>query len=299
MTKYDPIKQFVEKNKQAFDEQFPTPDVLPAIKAALGQQPRKEELKLRKSAFMLRIVAAAMFVLALGITWIYLLPDRDKTERVVSAIDKEATLIKETEPLKETKPLTVTEQSGSAPETLVAVAENQAAAPKTPSPAGRRLVGSDADAGNEIRAAGADRESIMGLLDDSLSGSARLKGILMLAELSSLDDAHIRILEEKLATDPSLHVRMAAIDLLNRHSPMEEVAERIIDNLSKQEDPIMQLSLMNAAAGLTETQLPIDTFRHCLNELVQNPATLDMVREEAAAFLFAYQEMPVIRNKSN
>ncbi|HLW50676.1 MAG TPA: hypothetical protein VKZ78_06855, partial [Sphingobacteriaceae bacterium] len=47
--------------------------------------------------------------------------------------------------------------------------------------------------------------------------------------------------------------------------------------------------LMNLAAGLTDSQFPVDSFRHCLNELIQNPATLAMVKEEAAAFLFAYE----------
>ncbi len=277
--KHDPLKRFIEENKEAFDEFLPAPDVLPGVQAALERRVMENHnkgLKLRKFAVMWRIAGAAALVLACGLTWIYLLPGGKKADPIpdfsfVEIVEKEA------------GHSAGSDLTGTGSETLhgfeISPATEVQPVYETQPVADPKL------------------NDVMVLLNDSLSGSARLKGVLMLAGLPVLDAGQIRVLEEKLATDPSLHVRMAALDLLNRHSPAEEVADRIVYNLSKQEDPIMQLSLMNAAVGLVETQLPVDTFRHCLNELVQNPATLAMVKDEAAAFLFTYQGMKIYTNQ--
>lgn len=275
--KHDPIKRFIEENKQAFDEFLPAPDVLPAIKAALKQKAgdhRVEIPKIHKPTVALRIAVAAAIILAATGTVLYFFPvgkDAGSTASNLLVVSKPAPLIGFSENQATIESQSVTEKQ------LVTDAG----------------VTANRDTGNEILAEAAELEPdhIIDLLNDPHSSSIRLEGILSLAEQPVLDPHLIGILEHKLATDPSINVRMAALDLLIRHSPDGEKAEEILAHLSKQDDPIMQLSLMNLAAEFTDNQFPVDSFRHCLNELIQNPATLVMVKEEAAAFLFAYESV--------
>ena len=283
--KHDPIKRFIEENKQAFDEFLPAPDVLPAIKAALKQKSGNHQVetpKLHKPTIALRIaVAAAIILVATGTLLYFVGEEPGSTTSDLLVVNKPSPLIgsSENQAAIETQSMTETQPVTDAGET-----------------AGR-------DTGNEIPAAEVrplvrvtvrpelekEPDHIIDLLNDPHSSSIRLEGVLSLTERSVLDPHLIGILEHKLATDPSINVRMAALALLIRHSPDAERADEILAHLSKQDDPIMQLSLMNLAAGLTDSQFPVDSFRHCLNELIQNPATLAMVKEEAAAFLFAYE----------
>lgn len=295
--KNDPIKRFIEENKQAFDEFLPAPDVLPAIKAALKQKSGDHQVetpKLHKPTIALRIaVAAAIILVATGTLLYFVGEEPGSTTSDLLVVNKPSPLIGSSENQSVYGPQSVTES-----QTTI---EPQSMTEKQPVTDAGETAGRDT--GNEIPAAEVrplvrvtvrpelenERDHIIDLLNDPHSSSIRLEGVLSLAERSVLDPHLIGILEHKLATDPSINVRMAALDLLIRHSPDAERADEILAHLSKQDDPIMQLSLMNLAAGLTDSQFPVDSFRHCLNELIQNPATLAMVKEEAAAFLFAYE----------
>lgn len=270
--RHDPLKRFIEENKEAFDELLPAPDVLPAVRTALAQRNGNEQgngPKKNKRVLVLRLAVAATVLLAMTVAWMYFLPfGQDKVSKLQDPL---AGYQSETPVISQDGPATLEKQARH--DILTAD-------------------GADVTADPPVSMQVADYsgpDSVMDLLSDDLSASSRLEGIFSLADRPVSDQELIDILEDMLATDPSINVRMAAFDLLIRDSHDTEKAVKIVENLSKQKNPILQLALMNQAAGMVHTTLPLDTFQSCLDGLMHDPATLPIIRQEAEIFLFAYQ----------
>jgi len=98
------------------------------------------------------------------------------------------------------------------------------------------------------------------------SASQRLEGVSWTRREERLDPQVLSALTHTLRHDPSVDVRLAALDALSRHAGQPQVKKTVVDALQEQQSPLMQVALIDqlvewrdgdAAAGLAKLrQLP-------------------------------------------
>lgn len=106
-----------------------------------------------------------------------------------------------------------------------------------------------------------------------ISVSARVNGISMAADEQSEDPKLVATLLNILERDKNPHVRMAAFYGLAKYKAMQEVHNRLVSVLQVEQDPMMQVLLINL---LTETREPraLDAIR----EIITNQKTRKEVK---------------------
>lgn len=115
------------------------------------------------------------------------------------------------------------------------------------------------------------REVLMMSLLDAQSPSERLKAVNISSDISSADDRVISALLKTLNEDPNVNVRLASIEALLRHADNPTARKGLVEAISKQESPQIQVALADAMLALQETR-SIDELRRILeqNELDGN-----------------------------
>jgi hypothetical protein len=98
------------------------------------------------------------------------------------------------------------------------------------------------------------------------SASQRLEGVTWTRREEHLDPQVLSALMHTLRYDPSVDVRLAALDALSRHAGQPQVKKTVVDALQEQQSPLMQVALIDqlvewrdaeAAPGLEKLrQLP-------------------------------------------
>lgn len=101
-------------------------------------------------------------------------------------------------------------------------------------------------------------ESVRRALSASLltgpSPSDRIQGVNTSARLKQPDPTTLGLLLRTLDEDPSLNVRLAAVDALYLFSGQPGVREGIVASLSKQTSPILQVALIDLLVEIRETR---------------------------------------------
>lgn len=120
------------------------------------------------------------------------------------------------------------------------------------------------------------KQVMLGLLDNAASASQRIKGVNVALEISSADEDIVKALFATLHSDPNTNVRLAALDALAkfRHEPL--VRKGLIDALSKQTDPMVQITLIQLMVDLKEKSVVGD-----LQKMVDDAGTMKAVKDEA------------------
>jgi hypothetical protein len=123
-------------------------------------------------------------------------------------------------------------------------------------------------------------ESIRQALSASLltrpSPSDRIQGVNTSARLKQPDPTTLGLLLRTLDEDPSLNVRLAAVDALYLFSGQPGVREGIVASLSKQSSPILQMALIDLLVEIRETRAVA-----ALKSLVGNDKSAPEVRKRA------------------
>tara|TARA_R110000796_G_scaffold252557_1_gene387788 strand:+ start:190204 stop:191010 length:807 start_codon:yes stop_codon:yes gene_type:complete len=98
------------------------------------------------------------------------------------------------------------------------------------------------------------REMMMMAMLEKESVSDRLKGIQISSELSSSNEKVINALFLTLNSDPSTNVRIAALNTLAGFADDPKVREGLVNSISKQKSPLMQVNLAELMVTLQETK---------------------------------------------
>lgn len=77
------------------------------------------------------------------------------------------------------------------------------------------------------------------------SASARLEGVTWSTRDQQLDPKVLAALLHTLRYDPSVDVRLAALDALSRHSAQPQVRSTVVNALEDQQSPLMQVALID------------------------------------------------------
>jgi hypothetical protein len=112
------------------------------------------------------------------------------------------------------------------------------------------------------------RQMLAVSLLEQRSSIQRLKGINLSYDLKEPNSQTIDALLDTLDSDPSINVRLAAVDALYLFYDYPSVRENVIHSLSKQTSPLVQVALVDLLVTMQERQA-LESFRKLIqaNEL--------------------------------
>ncbi|MBN2011466.1 HEAT repeat domain-containing protein [candidate division KSB1 bacterium] len=106
---------------------------------------------------------------------------------------------------------------------------------------------------------------------DQPSSSDRLKGISWSQRVTTPNKSLVTALLNTLNTDPSVNVRLEAVDALYIFSSDPDIRQALIKSLSNQSSPLVQISIINALVELHE-QKSLDALRRLIHNESINPS---------------------------
>lgn len=109
------------------------------------------------------------------------------------------------------------------------------------------------------------REVMMLSLLDAQSPSERLKAVNISTDISSSDDRIISALLNTLNNDSNVNVRLASIEALLRHAQNPTARNGLIEAISKQQSPQVQVALADAMLALRERR-SIESLQQLLEQ---------------------------------
>jgi hypothetical protein len=101
------------------------------------------------------------------------------------------------------------------------------------------------------------------------SASERLKGVGWSTQVNRPDAEVLTTLMHTLNYDPNVDVRLAAVDALSRFAGDRAVRDGLIQSLSKQDSPMVKISLIDLLVQLNDRQ-SIDVLKQLTNDSSQN-----------------------------
>lgn len=125
------------------------------------------------------------------------------------------------------------------------------------------------------------KQLVIVAMDNEGSASARMKGVLTSHSIAEPDMEILNALINTMNTDKNINVRVAAIEALGNFADQEEVRNALIQSLSNQEYPAVQLKLISLMVELGETRAV-----EPLQNLIHNDEVITVVKDEAQYGLF-------------
>jgi hypothetical protein len=120
------------------------------------------------------------------------------------------------------------------------------------------------------------KQLMLGMLDNELSASQRIRGVNVALEFDKADDDIVRALFNTMQNDPNTNVRLAALDALARFQGDAGVRKRLVTSLSIQKDPMVQIKLIQLLVEMKESGVVND-----LKKIVDDEGTMKAVKDEA------------------
>ncbi|MBE0664650.1 MAG: HEAT repeat domain-containing protein [Candidatus Aminicenantes bacterium] len=108
------------------------------------------------------------------------------------------------------------------------------------------------------------------------SASARLQGLSMTAQMQDPDPALLKMLLDLLDNDPSINVRLSAIDALYLFADREQVRTALTASLPRQTSPLVQIALIDLMVSFKEKRAAA-----ALKELLNDKQLIPEVRQRA------------------
>jgi hypothetical protein len=106
------------------------------------------------------------------------------------------------------------------------------------------------------------------------SATDRLEGVSWSYRLHDPSAEVLRALLETLTRDPNVNVRLATVDALRQFGSQKVVRRGLIDAMTRQESPMVQIALIDLAVDLHETE-SISTLRQLTRDQGIDPAVRD------------------------
>lgn len=110
---------------------------------------------------------------------------------------------------------------------------------------------------------------------DTGNTTNRIKAVNMSYDIKEADPDIVNVLSETLHHDPSPNVRLAAATALSEFASTTNVKNTLIDALAKEDDPSVQIELINALSNIKE-QRALPGF----DKMLENENLLKFVKDE-------------------
>ena len=117
---------------------------------------------------------------------------------------------------------------------------------------------------------------MIGLLENQQSASQRLQGVNVALTISNADDEVVKALAKRMNEDPNTNVRLAAMEALSKFHTEPLVRKVLLDALSSQKDPVVQIALIQLMVKMKEKSVVDD-----LKKIVEDNETMKAVKDEA------------------
>lgn len=120
------------------------------------------------------------------------------------------------------------------------------------------------------------RQMVMLSLLKQPSSSERLRGISLSTHINQPDETLTSALLNTLNSDPNINVRLAAVDALYLFSDSAKIRAELIQSLSKQVSPLVQIALIDLLVGINEKK-----SLKALRNLIKNQKINQTVKQRA------------------
>lgn len=118
------------------------------------------------------------------------------------------------------------------------------------------------------------REIVALSLLQQQSATERLRGVDYTGRLQTMEPEVVSALTEAVAHDPSVNVRLAAIDALSKASGRPEVLQSLTQSLPRQDSPMVQAALIDYLVDARDRRA-LGTLRQLAAQPGLNPAVLE------------------------
>lgn len=121
-----------------------------------------------------------------------------------------------------------------------------------------------------------NRRVMMAMLENQQSASQRMTGLSVAYEMDKPDDEIVKVLVKTMNEDSNSNVRLAAMEALGKFSGEAVVRAALIQSLSSQKDPLVQIALIQLLVKMKEKSVVKQ-----LEQMTQDASTLKAVKDEA------------------
>ncbi len=122
----------------------------------------------------------------------------------------------------------------------------------------------------------ATKQMMLVMMDNQQSASQRIQGVNVALKIDKADDEVVRALAKMMNEDPNTNVRLAALDALSKFREEPLVRKELIQALSIQEDPVVQIALIQLMVRMKEKGATKD-----LERIIDDNETMKAVKDEA------------------
>lgn len=122
----------------------------------------------------------------------------------------------------------------------------------------------------------ATKQIMLLMIDNSQSASQRIQGVNVALGIDKADDEVVRALAKTMNEDPNTNVRLAALEALSKFHQEPGVRKVLIQSLSKQNDPVVQIALIQLMVRMKEKGVVKD-----LERIIDDTQTMKAVKDEA------------------
>ncbi|WP_028295667.1 HEAT repeat domain-containing protein [Olivibacter sitiensis] len=267
----DPLKKIIKENREVFDHLEAPTGALQQILAKRKQASTEPKRRLLSSGIGKWLIAASV-LLALALT--YILYDKGVSRGELDNLQNGIAQ-------KETPAITGSPAIESPSAELKEVPQIVHAASKVPVTKKPKKQASPQPTADELEEAGRFAQ-----LTDSSSASIRLAAILDIEKSGRMNDQTLEMLSKTMNEDANSNVRLAAFDLLSQYAYEPSVADVFIKSLATQDDPLVQLSLINLLGNVDNQEVDETLFA-----LANDPETFTAVKDEAYAVLLSQNKL--------
>jgi hypothetical protein len=107
------------------------------------------------------------------------------------------------------------------------------------------------------------REAMLLTMLEQPSATDRLKAVTYTDELDQVDDKVIKALLQTLNNDPNVNVRLVTVEALFKLADHPSVREGLIQSITRQESPLVQIALADVMVALQEKK-SVNAFKELL-----------------------------------
>lgn len=121
-----------------------------------------------------------------------------------------------------------------------------------------------------------NRQVMLAMIDNQQSASQRMVGVSVAYELKEADDEIVQVLVKTMNEDANTNVRLAALEALSKFSQEAGVKKALLQSLSTQKDPMVQIALIQIMVKLKEKAVVEE-----LEKMTKDGSTMKAVKDEA------------------
>jgi hypothetical protein len=118
--------------------------------------------------------------------------------------------------------------------------------------------------------------NMLAMMTNDQSASQRIQGVNVAMNAVKVDDKIVKALVKTLNEDPNTNVRLAALEALSKFQQEKYVREQLVQSLSTQKDPVVQIELIQLMVTMKEKAVVDD-----LQKIIDDVETMKAVKDEA------------------